>query len=146
MKRSPKFLPENLTLLDLTLEDLEVLLDDEQGLISVIIGTRRPTDVFGHCPDQNEASKEDNQLLSAHHTSGHHHKSAEDAGHKQNSFVVYTDDALCLYFVENKGHGLKFPQPDAHFHFLDTTDLHDWQGILRYLHWEQHGLNSLGDE
>ncbi|MFM7586872.1 MAG: hypothetical protein ACKO6M_07625 [Bacteroidota bacterium] len=110
MKRQPKHLPKNLTLLDLTLEDLEVLLGDEQGLISLIVGKNRSTD------------------------------------NHQNALVVYTDDDLCLYFVDGGGRRSKGPQSDTHFHFLDTTELPDWQGILRYLHWEQHGLNSLGDE
>jgi hypothetical protein len=48
--------------------------------------------------------------------------------------------------VEVGGLRPKHSTTDAQFYFLDTSDLPDWQGILRYLHWEQHGLNSLGDE
>ncbi len=146
MKRQPKFLPKDLTLLDLTLEDREVLLDDEQGLISLIADTHRQTDVFGQFPVQYKEPDAADQSLADHQPIEQNPGTTRDAHHKQYPLIVYTDDDLCLYFMDDGGRRSKGPQSDTHFHFLDTTELPDWQGILRYLHWEQHGLNSLGDE
>jgi hypothetical protein len=283
VKRAPKLLLSSLTLLELTVEDLEVLLDDEQGLISTVVDARRPVDLAtvlkssnptlnhdsagphpscnpmdnppdksarmpgdeqtppllsesassleiengtcpegevhsdiklknnsqqteknGNCPgydchmgrEANPMSEYSEETASIHQHSGPmqsgeynsnttenssdaqivpsdakgnptpsgdfkdstHNWKAESAlmpnDHSTNptsnsstlSYSIYIDHDLCLYFVEVGGLRPKHSTTDAQFYFLDTSDLPDWQGILRYLHWEQHGLNSLGDE
>jgi len=74
------------------------------------------------------------------------HSTSPSVNTANHTYSIYTDHDLCLYFVETTGRRPGHSTADARFYFLDTSDLADWQGILRYLHWEQHGLNSLGDE
>lgn len=124
MKRKPPFLPTNLTRLYLTLEDLEVLLNDEGGVLSRILG------LPGSNIAQNESKQDPDHAL---------FDVAAD-------FTIQSDDDLCLYFVPEPRHARPVASYSIEFVFVDTTDLPEWQGILRYLHWEQHGLNSLGDE
>lgn len=55
---------------------------------------------------------------------------------------IHLDDVCCLFLVQ--------PCPYCHNSlataYIDTTDLPDWQHILRNLLRQQSGLNSLGDE
>lgn len=59
-----------------------------------------------------------------------------------NDCEIHLDYDCCLFLINpcgycNDGTGLAF---------IDTTDLPDWQHILRNLLQQQMGLNSLGDE
>jgi hypothetical protein len=55
---------------------------------------------------------------------------------------LYLDEDNCLYLVKP----CIFCQQGDCLGFIDTTDLPDWQHILRHLLRQQFGLNSLGDE
>ena len=55
---------------------------------------------------------------------------------------IYLDQDCCLY-LESPCH---YCLSGASTTFIDTTDLPDWQNILRHLLQQQTGLNSLGDE
>lgn len=173
MKRMPKLLPKHITLLDLTLEDLEVLLDDEGGLISHITGFRHPNalddtqeetapnlqgKVPTNPPEEFHINRHNKHFLNQKDVISSN-QPEEYPSNQQDApplkweeiihtpkYTIYSDVDLCLYFVEGDGGSRRVSRSHAIFHFLDTTDLPDWQEILQHLHWEQHRLNSLGDE
>jgi hypothetical protein len=55
---------------------------------------------------------------------------------------IHLEESCCLFLVQACPY-CKDGQATA---FVDTTDLADWQHILRNLLRQQSGLNSLGDE
>lgn len=55
---------------------------------------------------------------------------------------IYIDDDSCLFLSQN----CRFCQQEEIVGFLDTSDLPDWQYIIRHLVRQQFGMNSLGDE
>lgn len=55
---------------------------------------------------------------------------------------IYLDYDNCLILAQ----GCVFCGQGNCIGFVDTTDLHEWQQILRHLLQQQLGLNSLGDE
>lgn len=55
---------------------------------------------------------------------------------------IHVDDMCCLYLVQ----ACPFCHTAQAISYIDTTDLPDWQHILRNLLRQQLGLNSLGDE
>lgn len=55
---------------------------------------------------------------------------------------VYLDADCCLYVVSP----CQFCSEKPAYAFIDTTDLPDWQYILRHLLRQQMGMNSWGDE
>lgn len=59
-----------------------------------------------------------------------------------NGCDIYLDHDCCLFLVSR----CIFCAADSSITFIDTTDLPDWQNILRHLLQQQMGLNSFGDE
>jgi len=59
-----------------------------------------------------------------------------------NGCEIYLDQDCCLFLQSP----CFFCATGASITFIDTTDLPDWQDILRHLLQQQMGLNSLGDE
>ncbi|MFN3530180.1 MAG: hypothetical protein ACK417_09710 [Bacteroidia bacterium] len=55
---------------------------------------------------------------------------------------IYIDDDSCLYMA----HTCPLCQQGEASSFIDTSDLPDWQHILRNLLRQQFGMNSWGDE